>query len=65
MEAAIEYYYSMDPGQIAQLTRHQPGPGQNREAVEQLFSRYRDQHSDTILAEGVGRLCDDLEVILL
>ena len=65
MEAAIEYYYNMDPGQIARLTPQQQQPSLSREAVDQLFNRYRDQHSDAILAEGVGRLCDDLEVMLL
>lgn len=65
MEAAIEYYYNMDPGQIALLTPKQQQPSLSREAVEHLFNRYRDQHSDAILAEGVGRLCDDLEVMLL
>ena len=65
MEAAIEYYYNMDPGQIAQLTPKQQQPSLSREAVEHLFNRYRDQQSDAILAEGVGRLCDDLEVMLL
>ena len=33
MEAAIEYYYNMDPGQIAQLTPKQQQPSLSREAV--------------------------------
>ena len=66
MEAAIEYYYNMDPRQVAQLThKQQQQPHLSRDAVEQLYDRYRDQHSGAILAEGVGRFCDDLEVALL
>ena len=64
MEAAIEHYYNMDPGQIAQLIPKQQQPSLSTEAVEHLFNRYRDQHSEAILAEGVGTLCDDLEVML-
>ena len=63
MEAAIEYYYNMDPGQIAQFTaKSQQQPSLSRDAVEQLYDRYRDQHAQEILAEGVGRLCEDLQV---
>ena len=52
MEAAIEYYYNMDPGQIAQFTaKSQQQHSLSRGAVEQ-----------EILAEGVGRLCEDLQV---
>ena len=52
-----------DHVQIAQLNPKQQQPSLSRGAVEHLFSRYRDQHHEAILAEGVGRLCDDLEVI--
>ncbi|CAK0786318.1 hypothetical protein CVIRNUC_009531 [Coccomyxa viridis] len=63
MEAAIEYYYSMDPGQMAQFAaKSQQQPSLSRGAVEQLYNRYRDQHAQDILAEGVGRLCEDLQV---
>ena len=64
MEAAIEYYYSMDPGQMAQFAaKSQQQPSLSRGAVEQLYNRYRDQHAQDILAEGVGRLCEDLQVM--
>ena len=60
MEAAIEYYYNMDPGQIAQFTaKSQQQPSLSRGAVEQLYDRYRDQHAQDILAEGIG-LRDDI-----
>ncbi len=62
MEGAIEYYYTMNVTQQASKARQQPGLC--REAVEQLFNRYRDQHAQAILAEGVGRLCEDLQVAL-
>ena len=62
MEGAIEYYYTMNVAQ--QGPKPQQQPGLSREAVEQLFDRYRDQHAQAILAEGVGRLCEDLQVAL-
>lgn len=63
MEAAIEYYYNLDPGRVSTLTpKNRQQPSLSREAIEQLYSRYRDQHAQAIMAEGVGRLCDDLEV---
>ena len=51
-----------DQVQIAQIQPKQQQPALSRGAVELIFSRYRDQHHEAILAEGVGRLCDDLEV---
>ena len=65
MEAAIEYYYSMDPGQIAEFMAksQQQQHSLSRGTVEQLYDRYRDQHAQDILAEGVGRLCEDLQVM--
>ena len=34
----------------------------SQEGLAELFSRYKDEHADMILADGIGRICDDLQV---
>ncbi|KAK9918420.1 hypothetical protein WJX75_004024 [Coccomyxa subellipsoidea] len=59
IEAAIEFYYQS----MHQAPVQVPAPPHTSQtALQQLFRRYQDPHSDMILAEGVGLFCEDLQV---
>ncbi|EIE18950.1 DUF298-domain-containing protein [Coccomyxa subellipsoidea C-169] len=60
IEAAIEIYYQSVPPAPAQVSVPQRT---SQTALQQLYQRYQDPHSDMILAEGVGLFCEDLQVI--
>lgn len=51
LEAAIDVFYS-EPQTTDPDTTH----------LEELFNKYKDEHSDMILVDGVTLLCNDLEV---
>eukprot|EP00245_Coleochaete_scutata_P003294 TRINITY_DN1480_c0_g1_i1.p1 TRINITY_DN1480_c0_g1~~TRINITY_DN1480_c0_g1_i1.p1 ORF type:complete len:260 (-),score=49.30 TRINITY_DN1480_c0_g1_i1:41-820(-) len=55
IEGAFDYYYN------SQAPAAKPPPPDSR-ILERLYAKYRDHHSDTILAEGVQQFCDDLQV---
>lgn len=59
IEAAIEYYYSS--GIIQQQPVQPRNDFASQDALLALYNRYKDEHADMILADGVGRFCDDLE----
>lgn len=58
VESAIDYFYSS--GMAAMPTRS--GPKLDRDAIHRLYLHYKDPDSDEILAEGIGKLCEDLGV---
>lgn len=55
LEIAFEVYYNSgaNPG---------PVPATNARQVDELFQRYRDSVEGIIMADGVARFCDDLQV---
>ena len=58
LEPAIDYFYS------ANLESASPRRGGriDRNAIHQLFLKYKDANEDAILAEGIMKLCEDLEI---
>jgi hypothetical protein len=58
IEASIEYYFA---NMAAMLEAHATQAA-SQEGLAELFNRYKDEHADMILADGVGRFCEDLQV---
>lgn len=56
IEAAFDVFYNQPQAAIPPAATLDP------RKLEQLFVRYKDAHNDMILGEGVGRLCEDLQV---
>lgn len=56
VEPAIDYYYSSGYLATGQSTRI------DRNALHQLFTKYKDPTQDAILAEGIIQLCEDVGV---
>eukprot|EP00271_Cylindrocystis_brebissonii_P005370 TRINITY_DN17384_c0_g1_i2.p2 TRINITY_DN17384_c0_g1~~TRINITY_DN17384_c0_g1_i2.p2 ORF type:complete len:269 (-),score=48.06 TRINITY_DN17384_c0_g1_i2:281-1087(-) len=62
VEAAFEALYSsVGPGGVPSASSF-GSSGVDRHRIEQWFLRYKDEHCDMILGEGVARLCEDLQV---
>jgi len=55
LESAINNFYTSSYSRPA-------APKTDRRLLESLYESYRDSSDDLILADGVSRLCDDLEV---
>eukprot|EP00879_Flechtneria_rotunda_P019384 GHRR01020361.1.p1 GENE.GHRR01020361.1~~GHRR01020361.1.p1 ORF type:complete len:276 (+),score=83.92 GHRR01020361.1:305-1132(+) len=53
VEGGIEVFYSMGMRGTAVV---------DSRSIEQFYKKYKDPHQDMILAEGIGKLCEDLEV---
>eukprot|EP00775_Hariotina_reticulata_P012415 gene12415-12550_t len=53
VEGGIEVFFSMGM-QVSAIM--------DTRGIEQLFSKYKDSHSDMVLAEGISKLCEDLAV---
>ena len=60
MEAAIDIFFSS--GLSSGNTAVPAAPTANLRSLEALYQRYKDPHGDMILAEGVGKFCEDLRV---
>jgi len=60
VDAAVDIFFtsSMSSGAAPPA----PAPSANARALEALYQRYKDPHGDMILAEGVGKFCEDLRV---
>lgn len=60
VEGAIDYFYTS--GLSAMAPTRSAGPRLDKDALHRLYLRYKDPDSDQILAEGIGKLCEDLDV---
>lgn len=54
LQNAIDSYYISPPAM--------PAPRIDKKAIERLWLKYRDSQRDVMLAEGIGQLCEDLQV---
>ena len=62
IEAAIEYYYSS--GITQQQSAQSRADLASQDALLALYNRYKDEHADMILADGMGRFCEDLQACI-
>jgi DCN1-like protein 1/2 len=61
IEPAIDYYYSA--GYMTSAGGGSPrGNRIDRNAIHQLFLKYKDENEDAVLAEGIMKFCEDLGV---
>ena len=60
VEAAIEIFFTS--GLSSGIAAAPAAPAANMRSLEALYQRYKDPHGDMILAEGVGKFCEDLRV---
>lgn len=60
VEAAVDIFFTS--GMSSGAAAPPPAPSANARALEALYQRYKDPHGDMILAEGVGKFCEDLRV---
>ncbi|KAG7675062.1 hypothetical protein Ndes2526B_g07910 [Nannochloris sp. 'desiccata'] len=61
LEPAIDYYYSAGALSSAGSPMRR-GNRIDRTAIHHLFLKYKDENEDAVLAEGIMKLCEDLEV---
>lgn len=54
LEAGIDYFYNSGMATAS--------GGIDPRAIESLFDKYKDQDENIIMADGIGKLCEDLEV---
>ena len=57
LDPAIDYYYSSGLNESTQSRSRI-----DRTALQQFFLQYKDDNEDAILAEGIIKLCEDLDV---
>jgi DCN1-like protein 1/2 len=58
LDRAVDYYYSSGMSSHSKTSKTRV----DRSALRRFFERYKDANSDAILAEGILRLCEDIDV---